>query len=198
MSTALPLAFATRQWTPVAASSQGITAYPYLPDATAAMAAMATQSWGRRNEPSMLLFISYEFGAEAAARAAFPIVWGNSMIADNMGETYEPFSIGKLGDEQIALHSSDDVQSWLTRVTVRIDRTVLDLHALGMYGDIDTYVVDFLDQFLESDRSWDAESIVPTLEELPAGWSFTPEIDRIDVLDIVHRSETATPSPANP
>ena len=189
LGAAIPLAFATGQWAETLAQSGQDVSYPKLPEVTAAKSAVATRIREVSNEPLALIFSSFEFTTEAAAKSGFSVVQDHlTTTAKADLDSYAPISIGKLGDDRFALYSSDGIHPWSIKLMVRVGQTILEFGSFGTTGDIDAYVVDFLGGFLEGNHTWNAESIIPTLADLPVGWTRIPDDGTIDILDKVHGS----------
>lgn len=172
-----------------AQGSSGIT-YPILPDVIAAGMVAATRTQDVRNEPLGFVFISYEFPSEAKAEASFDTVTEhNEKVATADLDSYRQISLGKIGDQRWALYNDDKVHPWSLRAVVRMDAVILEYTAIGTAGPLDAFSADFLETFLASRHTWDVNTIIPTIDDLPVGFMRVPETGVIDILDDVLDSE---------
>jgi hypothetical protein len=179
--------------------------HPYLPNATFAQMALATniRHDSLTTEPIAILFTAFGFSSEDESALALDSVADHYRSEAERGQDttlwwpYSEMSVGPLGDDRRAFWS-ETRESALgstgksVHVVVQVGPNILYTWTLALSGDAIGFTTSYLEAFLAGATD-DPESMLPELFDLPVGWELASETSE-DILDQVTTEPTPVPT----
>ncbi len=170
--------------------------FPFIPTATSAWMGGASKLDVNTllTEPSIMAVYVFGFEEVEDAQAAYPEIakFYSSEAATQGDRDYREVSIGATGDERLAIYDqSTDVAQSLYSI-VRIDSAIQVLWLVGIGGDLPSFASEYIQMLIPS-TSTTSISLVPTISNLPVGWS--PLFDA--PVDILSQINQAGPPPSS-
>jgi len=169
--------------------------YPYTPTATSAWMGGASKLDINTllEEPSIMAVYVFGFDSAEDAQIAYPDIASYYLIEASMQteRDYREISIGLIGDERLAIYdqTTDLAQSLYS--IVRVGSAIQVLWLIGIGGDLPSFASAYLQTIIPS-VSRDSLSLVPTVANLPVGWSLLFD-EPIDILPQITQVVTPTP-----